>query len=394
MAAISVYVHIPFCARKCLYCDFYSIEAPGEVEAFLAALDREVGLVQAGAPGSKVQTIFLGGGTPSLLAPAQVEAILRRLRSAFAVAPDAEITLESNPGTLTRDSLAAYRAGGVNRLSLGVQSFHDLELRALGRIHSADDARRAIGDARAAGFDNLSLDLIYALPGQSLARWEATLRTAVQLAPEHVSAYALTIERHTPFGRMLRAGELQRAPTDTEAAMFERTMEMLEATGYEHYEVSNYARPGFRCRHNLAYWMHHDYLGLGPSAHSFRMAEGGKTARRWWNVSDLSGYLTELGEGRLAIGGEERLGVRELAAERVFLGLRDGGLDVRGLAYDLGCDLCREREDLLEGLERDGMIAVRDGMLRLTRKGHLVCDEIARRLMPQNAQAWPGTCRG
>ncbi|MFB3817730.1 MAG: radical SAM family heme chaperone HemW, partial [Candidatus Methylomirabilales bacterium] len=246
---ISIYIHIPFCARKCLYCDFYSVEAPGKVEDFLGALDREVELARGGMPAGEARTIFLGGGTPSLLTPAQVEAILRRLRSAFAVTPDAEITLEANPGTLTRDSLAAYRAAGVNRLSLGVQSFHDPELQRLGRIHSADDARRAVRDARAAGFDNLSLDLIYAIPGQSPSRWEATLETAIRMAPEHVSAYALTIERHTPFGRMLRAGELRPTPSETEAAMFERGMEVLEAAGYEHYEVSNYARPGFRCRH-------------------------------------------------------------------------------------------------------------------------------------------------
>jgi oxygen-independent coproporphyrinogen-3 oxidase len=379
----SVYVHIPFCAKKCRYCDFYSIEAPGKVEAFLAALDQEVGLLRADAADAKVETIFLGGGTPSLLPPAQIQAILERLRSSFNVTPDAETTLEANPGTLTRDSLAAYRAAGVSRLSLGVQSFHDPELKALGRIHSAEDACRAVEDARAAGFHNLGLDLIYALPGQSLARWETTLRTVIRLAPEHVSAYALTIARHTPFGRMLRAGELQPAPTDTEAAMFERTMEMLEAEGYEHYEVSNYARPGFRCRHNLAYWTHRDYLGLGPSAHSFRMDEGGKSGRRWWNLSDLSAYLAAVRDGRVPVGGEERLGVQELTAERIFLGLRDGGLHPPRLARDLGYDLSGERGAVLRSLQQDGLAGMQAGVLRLTRKGYLVCDEIARRLLPR-----------
>jgi oxygen-independent coproporphyrinogen-3 oxidase len=377
----SIYVHVPFCARKCLYCDFYSIEDLGAVDAFLEALDREIALARAAAR-PPVQTVFLGGGTPSLLAPAQIARILDALAGAFALAPDAEVTLEANPGTVTPQTLRAYRTAGVNRLSLGVQSFADEALRALGRIHSAAEARAAIGAARGAGFANLGLDLIYAIPGQTPEAWEATLQEAVGFAPEHLSPYALTIERHTPLGRLVGAGRMRPSPDALEVRMFERTMELLEVHGYEHYEVSNYARPGFHCRHNLVYWRHENYMGFGPAAHSFRLAPDSRSGHRWWNVADLPAYVERLGRGEPPDAGEERLGPAELLAERIFLGLRDGGLDVGDLRRRLGYDLLVERGELIRELLGEGRLE-RDGdLLRLTRTGYPVCDEIAERLTP------------
>ena len=379
---ISLYLHIPFCRRKCLYCDFFSVEADGGIEPFLGALSREVALAAPHGPGEEIATVYAGGGTPSLLSPEQIGRILDDLRRRWPIREDAEITLEANPGTLTDESLAGFRRVGVNRLSLGVQSFHDPLLRSLGRIHDRDESLRAVELARAAGFANLSLDLIYAIPGETAADWEADLRTAIGLDPQHISAYSLTIERHTPLGRMVTAGELRPTPTDLEAAMLERTMELLVGAGFEHYEVSNYARPGFRCRHNLAYWSHQDYLGFGPSAHSFRREDGWRRARRWWNVPDLGIYCARLEREEPPVECEETLGGQELLEERIFLGLRRGGLELATLGETPGCDLAAGQSETLQGIVRAGLATLAGGVLRLTPRGFLLCDEIARRLLP------------
>ena len=377
----SLYVHIPFCERKCLYCDFYSVANTELIEDFLAALPREISLRQAGTEDVTFETLFFGGGTPSLLAPRQLESILSRLHAAFRIAPTAEVTLETNPGTVTEEKLRAYRTLGVNRLSVGIQSFHDAELELLGRIHDRAEAFRCLDLARRVGFDNLGLDLIYSVPGQTLARWEDNLATAARLAPQHISAYSLIVEEQTPMARSVASGELRVNPPDLEARMYERTMEVLGGHGYDHYEVSNYALPGFRCRHNCAYWSHEDYLGFGPSAHSFRKAGDGRSGRRRWNISDLAAYLERLGRGVLPVGGEEQVGPREMLAERILLGLRSGGLDVTGLGADLPFDPEARCRDLLNKMIEDGMMVFREGRLRLTPKGFLVCDEICRRLL-------------
>jgi oxygen-independent coproporphyrinogen-3 oxidase len=376
---ISLYLHIPFCRRKCPYCDFYSVETLGQLEAFLGALAREIALAPA-QPGEEIATIYFGGGTPSLLTPEQIGTILSGIRRRWPIRRDAEITLEANPGTVTDASLAGFLQIGITRLSLGVQSFHDPLLRTLGRIHSRAEALRAARMARAAGFANLGLDLIYAMPGETLAQWEDDLHTAAGMDPQHISAYGLTIERHTPLGRMVAAGDVRPAPAEFEAAMLERTMELLAAAGYDHYEVSNFARPGFRCRHNLAYWSHQDYLGFGPSAHSFRLERPWSRARRWWNVSDLDTYCTRLAAGRSSVESEERLGAKELFEERVLLGLRTGRLDTARLAQDFGWELDRAHAEALRGLSEAGLAVVRDGLLDLTPRGFLLCDEVCLRL--------------
>lgn len=377
----SLYVHIPFCERKCLYCDFYSVEKSELMEDFLGALTREITLLRTETGQVTFETLFFGGGTPSLLAPRQLESILTRLHAAFRIAPDAEVALETNPGTVTEEKLRAYRALGVNRLSVGIQSFHDAELRLLGRIHDRAEAFRCLDLARRAGFDNLGLDLIYSVPGQTLAQWEDNLATAARLAPQHVSAYSLIVEEQTPMACSVASGELRINPPDLEAVMYERTMEVLCGHGYNHYEVSNYALPGFRCRHNHAYWSHQDYLGFGPSAHSFRKAGDGRSGRRWWNTSDLATYIERLGQGVLPAGGEEQVGPREMLAERILLGLRSGGLDVTGLSADFPFDPETRWGGLLDKMIEDGMAVFREGRLRLTPKGFLVCDEICRRLL-------------
>lgn len=382
---ISLYLHIPFCRRKCRYCNFYSVDAEegtGLVERFLAALSREMALIAAERAGEQVATVYFGGGTPSLLTPDELDRLLADLGRHWTLGAEAEITLEANPGTLTAEGLKALRQIGVNRLSLGVQSFQDPVLRFLGRIHDRADAFRAVDLARAAGFDNLSLDLISAIPGETVARWEGDLAMAVALAPQHIAAYGLTIENRTPLGRQVAAGQLLPAAPEIEAAILERTMAILGGAGYDHYEVSNYSRPGFACRHNLAYWSHRDYLSFGPSAHSFRREDGWARARRWWNVPDLERYCSRLEENRLPLDSEESLGKRELLEERIFLGLRRGSLDLDALVVEFDCDLAAKRGGALQGAAEAGLAVLAGGVFRLTPSGFLLCDEIARRLLP------------
>jgi oxygen-independent coproporphyrinogen III oxidase len=368
----SLYVHIPFCERKCVYCDFYSIEATEMMERFLRVLEREIAMEAARGEGTVFRTIFFGGGTPSLMTPSQLESVLGRLRACFTVAPDAEITVETNPGTVTPGRLAAYLALGVNRLSIGIQSFDPAELQFLTRIHDRDAAIRCVEAAREAGFASFSIDLIYALPEQSPARWLSNLRQALALEPPHLSAYGLIVEDGTPLAKMVAARQVSPAPAEREAELYTMTMEILEEHGYEHYEVSNYAKPGHRSLHNLNYWKGGRYIGFGPSAHSFWHPGGGTPARRWWNVRDLTTYMRRVEAGASPVVSGEALGSSELLTERVFLGLRSDGLDLSGTAVD---------ERLVGLLVQEGLVTLANGVMRLTRRGFPVCDEIAIRVL-------------
>jgi oxygen-independent coproporphyrinogen III oxidase len=377
----SLYIHIPFCERKCLYCDFYSVEGTEQVGDYLALLMHEIALREAEANLATFDTIFFGGGTPSLLEPDQLERILSRLNSVFRVSRDAEVTLEANPGTVTKERLKAYRSLGVNRISIGIQSFHEPELRALGRIHDRAEAFQAIECARDAGLDNISLDLIYSIPGQSMTSWIDNLRTAVTLAPQHVAAYSLIVEEGTPLASMVGVGKVHTNPVNLEAEMYQRTMEYLGGRGYEHYEVSNYALPGFRCRHNCTYWSHENYLGFGPSAHSFWKERNGRGGRRWWNTADLSIYRDSLNAESLPVESEEDVGPREMLDERIFLSLRTGGLNVRKLSLDFGYDFASQRGNLMRWMIQEELALLEQEVLRLTPRGFMLCDEICSRLL-------------
>jgi oxygen-independent coproporphyrinogen-3 oxidase len=267
----SLYFHIPFCTHRCAYCDFNTYAGQERlIPAYVEALCNEVRRVAASWPGRlPVHTIFFGGGTPSLLAPPQFEQILQTVRDLFDLSdlPDLETSLEANPGTVTLDSLRGLRRAGFNRISFGVQSFHPGELRQLERIHDPFDVLNAVGWARQAGFENLNLDLLYGLPEQPLVRWQANVKHAVELAPQHLSLYALTIEHGTPYGRWAARGLLPLPDPDLAADMYEWASEYLEGQGYQQYEISNWARPGYQCRHNLQYWRNQPYLGFGTGAH-------------------------------------------------------------------------------------------------------------------------------
>ncbi|MBF8258574.1 MAG: coproporphyrinogen III oxidase, partial [Actinobacteria bacterium] len=266
-----IYVHIPFCVRKCSYCDFYSVAGDrAAIEDFLGLLVREMDLFAGKFPGEAAvlaDTVFFGGGTPTVLGADALCGILAALKERFPIEPDAEVTTEANPGTVSAEDFLTLRAGGFNRVSIGVQSFNKATLETLGRIHGVEEVRAAHRDARHAGFSSIGMDLIFGIPGQEAADWAADLDMAVTFLPAHISAYALAPEPGTPIHGAIGRGEM-RMPTDEAVAdMYEETRRLLSRAGYRHYEISNFARPGSECRHNLKYWRRQGYLGLGPSAH-------------------------------------------------------------------------------------------------------------------------------
>ena len=320
-----MYVHVPVCARRCAYCDF-SIAVRREVPVgeFIRSVERELVIRFADAKPWVVDTLYLGGGTPSRLAGEGVARLVDTLRARMELAPGAEVTLEANPEDLTGDAAKRWRASGVNRISLGAQSFDDRVLAWMHRSHDAGAIARAVDVARAAGFDNLSLDLIFSLPESLDRSWERDVDRALALAPEHLSLYGLTIEPHTPLGRWSARGDVTESPDERYESEFLHANRMLGAAGFEHYEVSNFARPGRRAQHNSAYWSHVPYAGLGPSAHEF---DG---ARRRWNTAPNADWARHHEQQADPVEGSEVLSPSDRTAEAVYLGLRtSAGLALR-----------------------------------------------------------------
>jgi putative oxygen-independent coproporphyrinogen III oxidase len=363
-ACPGLYVHIPFCKSKCPYCDFYSITTTDQIEAFLSALDAEARLYRDRFP--ICDSLFLGGGTPSWLGEAHIAELMKNLRRYFTLAPDPEFTLEANPDDITADKLAVWRELGVNRLSLGVQSFDEAELRFLQRRHTAAQTRTALSLIRAAGFTNLGLDLMYGLPGQSLEAWIKTLETALRFNPEHLSCYQLTLAPETPLGRRLAAGSLTPPDEETQREFFLLTADFLTARGYLHYEVSNFAREeNYICRHNLKYWTRTPYLGLGPGAHSFL------AGRRWWNFSSVEKYCAALNAGEAPVAGEETLTPEQIRLETLALGFRTReGVSLASLREQPGADA------MIEALNQAGLVRVDRGRVIATNQGLVVADRL------------------
>lgn len=318
-AMTGLYLHTPFCQQKCIYCDFFSAPPRGDQLAnWHLLLQKNLELI-AHSRTPVLDTIFFGGGTPSLLSPAQIDAILGCCRSHFDLTPAAELSLEANPATLDAEKLRGYRTAGINRLSIGIQSFDDRILRFLGRRHDATGARRDIVEARAAGFDNISLDLIFALPGQTPDELDSQLDQLLELQPDHVGIYGLSIEEGTPLAQQIARGEVSTVTDETYAALYLRLAQRLTGAGFEHYEVSNFARPGKRCRHNLGYWRRQPCLAVGSGAHGFD-AQG--FGRRYSVCADLDRYREQLEAG---VCPEETLEVfdrQQAMAETLYLGLR------------------------------------------------------------------------
>ncbi len=373
--AFSLYVHIPYCDSKCPYCDFNSHVVPRWPEdRYVAALRREME-VAAGDVGwrsGRLHTIFFGGGTPSLFAAESIAAILEEVRRHWRLDPDAEISLEANPGTVDAAKLAGFARAGINRLSFGVQSFQPKFLELLGRIHDGPAAVRAVHDARLAGFDNINVDLMFAIPGQSVDEWRADLECAIDLGTVHVSAYNLTFESGTVFHAMLRRGELNPLEEATQISMYEQAERTFSAAGFERYEISNYARPGRACRHNLQYWRLRPYLGIGAGAHSFALAP----ARRWSDETAPETYMKAIESGGRAVSGFEQLESAQQRGEFMFLGLRC----LEGVSSDeferrFGVDLV-EAFPQCAALRAGGVLEIADRRWRLTARGLMVADEV------------------
>ena len=360
-ASLSLYIHVPFCLSKCAYCDFASYPGrEGDWARYFQALWAELNGWRGALAGRELVTAFFGGGTPTLVPTEFIAETLARARSLAPFAPGAEITVEGNPGTLTPEKLDAYRRAGVNRLSLGAQSFDDGLLKSLGRVHTARQIGEAVRMARDAGFDNVNLDLMYALPGQSADQWRGSLDAAVALGVEHVSAYSLIVEPGTPMARRVASGEAVVPEDDAVNAMQREAVSLLAKAGYGRYEISNYAKPGFECRHNLAYWRRGEYLGLGCAAHS--LLEG----RRFRNPDGLEDYLD--GVRRLD---EERLTRADAMEETLMLATRTTrGLDLAAWRREFGAPFEAGREAALARLARSGLAETTDdGFLRLTLRG-------------------------
>lgn len=378
-----IYIHVPFCVRKCHYCDFTSWPAAAgdaRIDAFVDGVCREVEIaarVHASPGPVEAPTLFLGGGTPSLLSPGQLGRILGDVRAHFGVAADAEVTLESNPGTLDAGKARAFRDLGVNRVSVGVQSFHDSELQALGRIHTAEQGAEAIRVLREAGFDNVSLDLMFAIPGQTPVSWRETLGRAIELCPEHIAAYSLIVEPDTPFEAWERQGKLFRVGEDAEAEMYEAAIADLAAAGYEHYEVSSFALRGRRSRHNQVYWRNEPYLGFGPAATSY---VGGVRAT---NTRSLPAYLERVGRGELPVETSETPAGALAMGETMMLGLRMlEGVESRLFTERFGVAPEEVYAGPIRRLTTDGLLRVADGRIALTHRGLLLASDVMAAFLP------------
>ncbi|MEK7777098.1 MAG: radical SAM family heme chaperone HemW, partial [Chloroflexota bacterium] len=393
------YIHIPFCETRCPYCDFNTYEGIEPLmPAYIDALVKEIRLWGSFLPQGQdtplpqpISTLFFGGGTPSYLPPENIQRVLDAARASFSLAPDAEVTLESNPGDVTPSRLEMWKAIGINRVSIGVQSLDDGLLQLLGRRHNAQEARQAYQNARHAGFDNLNLDLMYGLPGQSLAQWRSTLTDTLNLAPEHISMYCLTLEEGTPLDAWVRQGKVPEPDPDLAADMYLLAEELAGGAGYEHYEISNWAMPGRACRHNLTYWRNQPYLGVGPGAHSYM---GGY---RFANLKSPRQYIERINQW--ASKGARALNLADLRdggpldtvdaidaptemGETMMMGLRLGeGVSESSFNERFGLELRQVYGPQIEEMEQLGLLEWRQGWLRLTPRGRLLGNEVFQRFL-------------
>jgi oxygen-independent coproporphyrinogen-3 oxidase len=387
---LALYLHIPFCQRKCPYCDFNTYAGrEARYAAYARALATDLtreGLAQ-GQP--LVRSVFVGGGTPTVLAPEQLETIWTGLQHGFRLWPEAEITVEANPGTVDRSRFATLRRLGVNRLSLGVQSFAAEELRFLGRIHDADDAVAAVTLARQMGFTNLNLDFIFGLPGQRASTWAQTLERALDLAPEHLSLYSLTVEEGTPLATWVAQGRVPPPDPDLAADLYELACERLEQAGYHHYEISNWAQgpleadglPRFASRHNLVYWRNEPYLGFGPGAHSHQ------NGRRWAIIRSPDEYIRRVADGPPPRAFEEILSPALIMGETMMLGLRlvEVGVLRESFRRRFGRDVTEVYAQELAELTARGLLEVTPERVRLTRRGRLLGNQVFAAFLPDEA---------
>jgi oxygen-independent coproporphyrinogen-3 oxidase len=368
-AAYGIYIHIPFCVHRCPYCAFVLIESDGTLHArFVAAIEAQL----RAAPHIPMATLYFGGGTPSMLDPGEISRLIRAAEG-FERAGEVEITLEANPDGLGLERLRAFREAGVNRLSLGVQSARDAHLAFLGRTHDGRQAVEAFQAARAAGFRNISIDLIFGAPGQSVDEWRADLEAWAARGPEHISVYGLTVEKGTALERDVRGG-LALPGDEAQRDLYVAVMELLPELGYRQYELSNFARPGFESRHNRGYWEGRPYLGFGPGAHSY------VAPRRWANVANVTQFIERAERGEPVIGTEETLTPEQQMLEAVFLGLRRvEGIFVPAYEERFGVSFEERHGPLVRELAEGGLVVRNGAFLALTPRGRLLADSVVGR---------------
>lgn len=370
-----IYVHVPFCDHKCVYCDFYSIITTDNVSSYPQALFKEIEFyAEQYAESHDFVTVYFGGGTPSLMEPAYLESIINKLYKHFRISADAEVTMETNPGTVSKEKLIEFRKAGINRVSIGIQSFHEDELRFMTRIHGAEQAKRTVRDAAEAGYTNISADLIFNLPGQTKQKWQENLDTLFTLPVSHLSAYSLILERGTILNKMVIDKKVILNDDDHDADLYEYTIDYITGKGFNQYEVSNFALPGYECIHNKLYWEYDDYLGLGTSAHSFM------NGTRWWNISSLKLYLDAVREQGHPRAGSEVPDRQMQITEYIMLALRAGGLDVSAFISRFGEMEYISRKQELEMMLKEGFTFISGGRIKLTPKGYAMCDELLTKL--------------
>lgn len=376
-----VYLHIPFCEKKCVYCDFYSLENMEHKDVFVSILIEEI---IAGAKNHSLHlrpatSVFFGGGTPSLLSPEQIALIMKTLHEHLPIHPEAEITNECNPGTISKETLLGYKQAGINRLSFGIQSFHQEELNFLHRIHTPEEGKDAVRIAREAGFDNVNIDIIFALPNQTIESWTSTLEQAIALNTEHISAYSLIFEEKTPLFAMLQKGLVKPQDEERDAELYALTIDALSKAGYIQYEVSNFAKPGFACTHNQTYWQAKEYVAFGPSAHGFI------NRQRYWNFRNLKRYFEAVRLQGTGVASSETLTDHNMLYESAFLAIRSEGLSKRRFLSDFGIDIHAVLKDHLDAEIFGEFLQVidlkEDIVISLNASGFAICDEISVRII-------------
>jgi oxygen-independent coproporphyrinogen-3 oxidase len=376
MKETALYIHIPFCDHKCIYCDFYSIITSDNINPFLDSLKKEIDYyADIYSSGRQFISIYFGGGTPSLMEPAYISEIISYLHKKFSITPDAEVTLETNPGTVDINKLKEFHDAGINRISIGIQSFHNDELKFLTRIHDSETAISTVFNARESGFKNISLDLIFNLPGQTKQKWAENLNKAVALPVTHLSAYSLILERGTILNKMVLDKKVVLQDDDYDADLYEYTIDYLKDKNFIQYEVSNFCLPGYECIHNNAYWNYTDYLSFGTSAHSFM------DNKRWWNFSSLKRYIDEIRKNQNAVAGSEIVYGQQQMNEYIMLALRSSGLNLSALKQKFGNDWLKEKYDYLIQLKNQDLLNIEKDFIRLTKRGYALCDEILGNLL-------------
>ena len=366
-----IYIHIPFCKQACVYCNFHFSTSMQLKNDFIQALLKEINDRKDYLHGENIETIYFGGGSPSLLSPSEIETVLMALQQHFSIQNDAEITLEANPDDITGERARAWKQMGINRLSMGVQSFYDEDLHWMNRAHNAEQSFYSIDTVLSAGFSNLTIDLIYGTPTLTDEKWKRNVDRAIQYGIPHLSCYALTVESKTALERMIRNGKTVDINTEDQARQFLLLIDWLEASGYDHYEISNFAKPGMRSRHNTSYWQQKTYLGLGPSAHSFNGHS------RQWNISNNALYISSVKNSMPAFEIEELHPIHKLN-EYIMTSLRTAeGLNLEFVSTQFGTGTVSELERNAFRHQQNGSMIHEEKMMKLTKKGKLLADGIA-----------------